>query len=309
MEKLITAIKSLYSIEIISTEKVEKGFLSENHILLTKSGKYFLKKYRFNTKERIEEIHTVKKYFADNSIPVILPLQHKDGTFFFEDGWYALFPFVTGEQFEGDELNESAIVSFAEMLAKIHLLGKQSTIKVGDSFSIGEKTSVLEKIDSITLKIKEIVNPTDFDKRAIYSLELKKKLILENTVDFKDLNLNNDHLIHGDYLAHNVFFSDGVVSHVFDFEKTSYAPRMFELFRSAYSSFSSQDKIDSYIQAYSKVYPISTDELERGKKLYYIKLIHGVWVESEHYLKSNTRVDHFLEDGIRRIELLTSKLG
>jgi len=118
---------------------------------------------------------------------------------------------------------------------------------------------------------------------------------------------------HGDYLDHNVFFGpNDQVSYVFDFEKTDYSPRTYELFRSLMYSFLSGDILDEdvvraklYLQSYLEIYPISKDELSRGLRLFYLKSIHGVWVESEHYLKENVRVDEFLLNDLQRIKYLS----
>lgn len=122
MENLISKINHLYGLQLHSSEKVTKGFLSENHILLSDNNKYFLKKYRFDRQERIEEIHSAKKYFADGGIPVILPITNTEGnTFFlFENGYFALFPFVSGIQLERGTLTDTAIISLGKMLGKIH---------------------------------------------------------------------------------------------------------------------------------------------------------------------------------------------
>jgi hypothetical protein len=100
MEGLIKEINRRYCLKAHFINKVDKGFLTENHILFDSTNKYFLKRYRFDKKEKIEEIHNAKKYFAQGGIPVILPIIHKEGnTFLFFDGaYFALFPFVDGLQ-------------------------------------------------------------------------------------------------------------------------------------------------------------------------------------------------------------------
>ena len=117
MENLISEINSLYSLQLHSPEKVNKGFLSENHIFQG-DNKYFLKRYRFDKQDRIEEIHSAKRYFADGGIPVILPITNTKGNtlFFFENGYFALFPFVSDIQLERGYLTDTAVISFGEML-------------------------------------------------------------------------------------------------------------------------------------------------------------------------------------------------
>ena len=129
-------------------------------------------------------------------------------------------------------------------------------------------------------------------------------------MSYEDLELNCDHLIHGDYLDHNVFFDkDHSVQSVFDFEKTNYSPRVYELFRSLLCSILSPEmttvdlkNAKKYIDAYSSVYPLSEDEIKKGLQLFFTKGIHGTWVEGEYYLKNNPRVSCFLSDDYHRIK-------
>ena len=153
----------------------------------------------------------------------------------------------------------------------------------------------------------------EFDQMALQSVDVKRRLILANEIRYEDLHLPSDHLIHGDYLDHNVFFGhDDQVSYVFDFEKTDYSPRMYELFRSLMYSFLSGDILDEdiaraklYLRSYLDMYPTSRDELSMGLKLFFLKSIHGIWVESEHYLKNNARVDEFLSSDFQRLKYLS----
>lgn len=318
MDKLISEVNRLYNLQIHSSEKVAKGFLSENHILYGDDKKYFLKRYRFDKQKRIEEIHSVKRYFASGGIPVILPIINTEGnTFFlFDGGYFALFPFVSDIQIERGCLTDAAIISLGEMLGRMHLLGKVSTLTIEESFKSWNTEKALEKIEAVYNEIQKVTDPTEFDKLALKSVETKKKLIKNNQTKYKDLNLPSDHLIHGDYLDHNVFFDrDHKVSFVFDFEKADYSPRMYELFRSLMYTFLSDGvneeelrKAKLYLKSYLSVYPTSINELVVGLKLFYLKSIHGLWVEVEHYLNKNDRVDQFLLNDFQRIEYLSENI-
>lgn len=318
MIEILNKINELYGINVSSSEKVEKGFLSDNYFVSSCDDKYFLKKYRFENSNRIAEVHASKKYFANGGIPVILPLSTKDGNTFFdyEGSFYALFPFVDGRHFERGTLTEVAIISLGELLGKIHLLGKESKLIINDYFKIENEEKTMKKIEDILQKISEIDSLSEFDKVALENVHMKKNLLLKNKMSFENLGLNNDHLIHGDYLDHNVFFGKhDKVEWVFDLEKAQYAPRTYEIFRSMVYGLLSANVTETdlsnarkYIDAYSSIYPISSDEIKRGLQLYFVKAIHGFWVEGEHYIKGNTRVDHFLFDDHKRIKYLSENL-
>jgi len=320
MDALLGRISELYGITFSQVpERIAKGVLSENYSLVSNKGKLFLKKYRFESENRIREIHSAKQYFADSSIPVILPIRAShDSTFFFFNGsFYALFPFVFGKHIEREELTDHAVTSMGEMLGRIHLAGGDSTISiVEDFFSSWDKNAFDIKVAEILEKMLSTEERNNFDKLAYESIRLKKSLVEKNSIQYEGLGFKSDHLIHGDYLDHNVFFNNAdEVEHVFDFEKTQYSPRTFELFRSLMYSLLSSGTSESdlqkarvYLDAYRATYPIENEELKRGLEMFYLKSIHSVWVEHEHYVKGNFRPDLFLEPDFKRLQFLSNNL-
>jgi len=70
-------------------------------------------------------------------------------------------------------------------------------------------------------------------------------------------------------------------------------------------SIESLDHIKLFIQSYSALYPISKNEIRKGLKLFYLKSLYSTWVEDEHYLRGNNRVDCFLEHNSYRLRFLT----
>lgn len=319
MESLFKKITEIYNLDLLLVQNVTEGFLSENYILTDGSTKYFLKKYRFKNAERIREVHNVKKYFFDEGIPVIMPIlaENKESFFEVEGSFYALFPFIDGIQLGESEITEKSIISLAETLVGIHLAGAKSKVLVNDYFKMWDREKRLDTINQILEKIEKIENKTEFDKVAHKNVLLKKSIIESSKEEYEQITFTNDHLIHGDYFIANVFFdNDHKVSHVFDFEKTQYAPRFFELFRSMiYCTFFTSEVTEQtliraklYIDSYRKIYPASNEELSKNFDIYYLRSAHSVWVEEEHYLKNNNRVDELLKTDVVRINYLYNNL-
>ncbi|HET8575184.1 MAG TPA: phosphotransferase [Candidatus Paceibacterota bacterium] len=320
MQELFSEIWEKYGVgEVLIAERISKGFLSENFVLSTASGKWFLKRYRPMSEARVREIHAAKKFFHDGGVPVILPVETKKGETFFahEGSFYALFPFVSGLQPErfSQEMTDEMIVSLGQTLARMHLLGKGSDLKCESEKADGwDKKASLETAGKLEKVIKNLPRQTEFDALAFQTIALKKKLIEDNKVRLEDLRLTADHLIHGDYHDQNVFWdSKGKISHVFDFEKTRYTPRTSELFRSALYSFFDEDtemsleRIHMYLRAYLEIYPMSDRELYDGFLAHRLGEIHGFWIEKEHYFKNNTRVDELLKSSFLRIKFFSER--
>lgn len=316
MNDLLDYMKSVYGIKLSFCEEITKGTLSNNYIVKDEEKRFFLKKYRYDNAGKIIEIHSSKKYFSEGGIPVIMPIPLLDGMTFFnyEKSFFALFPFVEGIHIEGKDLDDKALISMAKMLGRIHLLGRDSKIKNSNYLKIEKKEKLYKVIDDILSKIKEINLPSDFDRLALRNIELQRKLLLASTTTIEELHFENDHLIHGDYLDHNIFFNKNEeVQYVFDFEKVGYAPRTIELFRSMFHAiinidFSESDlrKMKVYLNAYSSIYPIQKDEIRRGLKLCLLKYIHGFWIAKEHYLCNNNRMDKLLPEHHFKIEYLSN---
>ena len=318
-KQLLKKIKDIYSLsETISAEKVEKGFLSENYKISTRDKDYFLKKYRFEDKGKIQEVHSSKKYFSEGGIPVIMPIETKDERTFFEYGgsYFALFPFVSGLQPERGDFSNEMIISLGKTLGQIHLLGRKSPLKMKRVFSGWDKEESLQTAQFIEDKLSKVEDKSDFDVLAQKVVAFKRELIEKNNINFSDLHLESDHLIHGDYLDQNVFFDkEGSIKYVFDFEKTKLEPRTQELFRSATYSFLDTDfdeisikNVKLYIKSYLEVYPMEEQELKDGLIAHYLKSVHSFWVEEEHYLKNNNRVDLFLEHNYKRLRFMSERL-
>lgn len=318
MESLLRRITQLYGLKLISSKKVADGFLSDNYILGSGNEKYFLKRYRFKNIERIKEIHSVKSYFFNGGIPVIMPIlnNNKESFFEYESEFHALFPFIDERKLKEKDITDEVLISSAETLARLHLLGRDSKLIVKDFHKPWDKQARLQDIEKILHIISVLQIKTEFDIHAEKNLLLKKQIIGSNEKPYEAFKLQNDHLIHGDYTIGNLFFDEhDHVSHVFDFEKTEYAPRYFELFRSMiYSVFLNKigegELVRSklYLDSYRTLYPATKEELINGFTAYYLRSAHSLWVESEHYLKGNIRIDELLKTDVLRLEYLSRNL-
>lgn len=313
-ESLRASVCRLYELSEIQTiEPIQTGVLSTNWKLTTSSGEFFLKQYRFPLEERIQEIHAVKHHYAQAGIPVILPIAHKEGGTYFahEDSFFAVFPFIHAHTVERGNLSKTNIISMGETLARIYLAGRNFPVSVTtDTFrSWGSST---DKIDAYIAKIEAFPQKNDFDALALADLYQKKELIGRFPASFESLGLTSDHLSHGDYLEHNLFFTeDGAVSHVFDWEKTQYAPRAYELVRILmYTlldlSFSEKSIQDArlFLSAYNSVYPVSNEELRAGIELFFLKILQNAWIQRECYDLGNMRPAQFLASDMQRISYL-----
>lgn len=310
---LLKKVEKLYNIKNIHfLQRAQGGFLSYNIILRANKKKYFLKQYRFDEAKKIQEIHRAKFFFANGGIPVILPYKNANQRTFFEDRgkFYALFPFVKGRIIRRGVCSDKANASAGSMLASIHLLSKGKLPHIHKSKTNWNKKLYLSRVAELRKIISKKKRLNAFDKLALRGMNFKSQLVQDNTVSFKSLGLKRNHLIHGDYHGQNIFFdTHDNVTHVFDIEKAQIATRSSELARSIdFTCFSNHyakknfHAARKYLSAYRGVYPMSDKEFVSGFNLYYLTTLYSLWNETEHYIKNNTRVDHFLSGQIKFLE-------
>jgi Ser/Thr protein kinase RdoA (MazF antagonist) len=305
--QLAAALRSTYNLDTITkTTPVSLGYLSNNHILKTPTQQFFLKQYRYDNRQRIEQAHAAKQFFAAGNIPIILPLAAQDGQTILEHDhrYYSLFPYVDGRVLHAPELTTTALHSAGALLGQIHRLSLNRPLPANPRRGIQawNQAAGLAKADQIISLIKSQPNHTSFDLLALETLRLKRDLIAAETSQYTDYDLGTDHLIHGDYHELNLFFdANDQATHTFDLEKAGLAPRLLEVIRSIHimclgPGFGEPELIRArqFLAAYRQTYPFSDDEFHQALKVYHVRLMHSMWVEEFHYLDRYHRTDIFL---------------
>lgn len=321
VDEVLSKVISLYnfSSQTKVIGKVKEGFLSQNFILGVVKPEYFLKEYRFDNREKVSQIHKIKYYFAQNGIPIILPvINRQENSFFEHDGkFYAIFPFISATTISRESPPDEALISSAQMLAKIHLLSKDKTPDlVADIVRGWDKSKFLSEAKIIEQIIEQTERKTDLDQKYLSTLKLKVKLAEENDIFYENLGLASDHLAHGDYHDKNIFFDkDFNLTHLFDLEKAEFSPRVLELIRSMDflclgNQFDDKNiaRAKLYLSSYNNLYPLTKLEFKNGLKAYYLKKVHSLWLEREHYLNKNDRIDVFAGGEAKMLSFFSKNL-
>jgi hypothetical protein len=178
------------------------------------------------------------------------------------------------------------------------------------------KDKVLKKISEIESVLKSLKNKDQFCNMVSEVLDYKKKFIISNSRISSDFNLGHDTIVHGDYHEQNVFFDkDDNISHIFDFEKTKVSSRHLELIRSMFLICFNHDyskenfkKAKLYFDTYNILYPIDMTIFEDCLNFHIIKLFHSTWIEDEHYLKGNLRLDNLYKGNFETIKYMSSEV-
>lgn len=309
--QLLNNLTQKYNLSLIkSHQNVHRGYLSQNTILHTDDASYFLKQYRFDRPDRVENAHSAKFLFAGHGLPIILPLKDETGATYIQqdDRFYSLFPFVQGHHSKRGELTNCALESMAIHLAKLHLISKDDVPSFRQNSYGWDRDAFISRGEELLQIIDTKPTHDTFDTLAHRILVLRLSLAAENKRTYGEFGLQNDHLLHGDYHEANLFFDvHDHVSHIFDLEKAGLGPRVFEVIRCLdFTCFSDGTQggrsfaeknfaaAITFLRAYQTLYPMSSQMFFNGYWAYYLDKIHSTWVESEHYIYNNNRVDGFL---------------
>ncbi|MFA6586231.1 MAG: phosphotransferase [Candidatus Paceibacterota bacterium] len=280
------------------------GVSSKNYEIKTTTGLYFLKKHRKNAGLRIDSIEKVEKFFSKKEIPVICPIPTKENKLhcFYEGDCYVLYPFIPGISFTQENIPNQAIIRMAEMLAKIHLLGKDPLINFSLSNSryfLPEKSeNLIRDIDYFLEKILNMEEKSDYDNEAYEALLFKKELALKFSSETDNFSFEEFNLGHGDFHPGNIFFdSKNNISAIYDFDMSGPQPRIYELVRAMMltcfdNSFAKKNfkKAKIFIKTYYELYPFLKEDFKQAVNCFYFKGF-SVWRERAHYNENNRRTD------------------
>ena len=302
-QRVLKGLKDLYDLDIEYVEKIQHGHLNDNSKIVTPNGPVFLKQHRATNTKAIQYIEDVEVFFHANGIPVILPIQNKQGFSYFEcaDSVYTVYPYIDAVQIQRNVMNDDHISSISRFLAQIHRVTQNGT--PAPLQTIGTERWDGQKSQDTLMRVQKMImakdKRTDFDDLALNVITQKLAFIKNNTLQYADFEFTNDTLLHGDYHNGNIFFDqNSVITAVFDFEKTCYAPRERELVRSMFltclaGSFSDDNfkGARTFLATYNHAYPIARDKVARALEVYIVRYGHSTWIEEEHYLKNNSRLD------------------
>lgn len=298
-------LKDLFGFKnVLSFEFVHGGYMSQNFRVETDRGTYFLKQYRNRINTIIHEIKEAEHFFASPDIPVILPIQdrHEREAFWFNGYWFSLFPFIFGKSPTAGAMDPTLIGNLAKMLALLHLKGKTFSRFPFQLLRLGTpKKFHLEQVELLRL-LEKRKQKTALDERMAQLLQQKAVYIRSVNVGPKDVCLQYDQLLHGDFQYCNVFMDEtGQITHVYDLERACLGPTEYEVARSLMLN-CFDDGWESrniqlarhYLETYRTLHPLSLEGFKDGMQLYAYNILHMTWIEARYLIFGvDTQLDLF----------------
>jgi Ser/Thr protein kinase RdoA (MazF antagonist) len=293
---------------------LHSGFMSQNYRVNTDVGSFFLKRYRDRINTVIHEIKMAEEYFAEHSLPVILPKKDRYGReAFWCKAWYSIFPYIETKNLSRADLTEPLLVSLASTLAKFHEAGDQFTYRPFQMIRIGNKRKFLMENVELDRRLEQRVHLTSGEIQIQDLLSLKRSLFQQTRITPDKFHMRYDCLLHGDYQHFNVFADIDRVTHVFDLERTSLGPSSYEIARAIFmdcfeDGWKEKNFSDArlYLRTYRENRTLTLSEFSRAIRFYYYNIIHTSWIEANYLIYGVEQSLDVLARQKKRLEYLSS---
>ena len=308
------SLKNIHDLDVQTIEPVEQGHLTNNFKISTVQGNYFLKQHRAENVPRLDYITAVESFFCSYDIPIVMPILDKNKKSYFkaDDQIYTLYPFIQNNHKDQFGAQFEKIARAGAFLGRLHRIGQNDIPKTLQR--LGHERWDSKKSAEILTKIQDMIhaksNRDDFDRLALETIDAKLSFINQNKITFDAIAIHHDTLIHGDFHFGNCFFDDdNEICALFDFEKACYAPREREYIRALFTIcvskpfvLSDLDHVALFARNYQAVFPIISEKIEDALIIHKIRYFHSTWIEEEHYLKNNFRLDILYPRVLQNIE-------
>ncbi len=297
---------------------VHGSYASDNFRVQSTAGPLFLKRYRNRISNVVDEIKRSEQYFAQEGIPVLLPLldTYGRGAFWHEGHWFSVFPWVDGVAPVQGGLTLETVNSLGTMLGRIHTAGARFEKEDFQTLRLWDARRFAFEAVEIIRRLEQRSPRTPLDERMLEVLKKKQSYVQSNTIRPDGTTIGPLCLLHGDFIPQNVFVdTQGKVEWVFDFEKTCVGPRAYELARSLFISCfdvgwdaEAFARARAYLMAYRQYQSIDDAEVERGMRLYALNLAHMAWIEAKYVLFGIASHTSIYEQHAKRFEHLSTRV-
>jgi homoserine kinase type II len=281
----------------------ESGTLNDTLLVTAERGKFVLRGYRrHGDRAAVAREHAAIAHARARGVPAVAPLPLPNGGAILErDGRrYALFPFAPGCQVRRAELGPAEAAAMGACLARLHQALRDFPHTGLERQTItANRDQTLAGIEQLLAIIARRPTQDATDLAARDRLVSRRDwLRSQPATSQRDLTALDPQVIHGDYHDANLFFADGQVCAVIDWERVRVAPRAMEAVRTMDLAFGLVPALcRAFVTAYRVTAPLPLAELAAAADAYGLMRAYDLWVFTEVYLEGNDRVRQFIRPG------------
>jgi Ser/Thr protein kinase RdoA (MazF antagonist) len=287
---------------VLATAAPTYGTINRTLLVDAAGGSYVLRAYRHADRTPVEREHAVIAHVCARGLPAVAPIALPSGATILErcGRFYALFPRAPGEQIARSQLAKADFEAVGAFLARVHAALRSFPIAEANqrNFTI-DRGAALAEIEQIEAAVRALPRPSETDRWVLRQLAGRRAWLARSPFDaLPDISMLEQQVIHGDYQETNLFFQDGRVAAIIDWDQTYVAAREWEIARTldlvcAFELEASRALLGGYRAAA----PLDPAALDPAATAYGLMRAHDLWLYQAIYLTKNQPVRKFIAPG------------
>ena len=277
----------------------ETGTINRTLLVDAVGGSYVLRAYRHAERAPVEREHAVIAHVRAHGLPAVAPIALPSGATILdrEGRFYALFPRAPGQQLARGQLTKGDFAAMGAFLARTHqaLRDVPPEYAARRDFAI-ERAATLAAIGQIEATIAAWPARDALDHVIQLQLAGRRAWIEQSPLGtLPDLSAIEQQLIHGDYQETNLFFRDGRVVAIIDWDQTYIAAREWEIARALHLACTFDlEPCRAFVAGYRAHAPLDPAALDLAATGYALMRAHDLWLYQAIYIEGNQRVRKFV---------------
>jgi homoserine kinase type II len=277
--------------QVTGIERQLGGAYNRTYRVQASTGVSFLRIYRRADPALAEREHALIAHAHRQGVPTVALLPARSGSSVVEvEGVVcALYSEAPGTQLPNGGLGRAEATAAAACLGHLHR-ALQPLPDAGylrwqiawDGPEWIERLNVVER----ALSLRGVLDDTD--RWALERLRAQRQWLGHPDCAHAYEPRSPRQVVHGDYQARNLFFREGRVSAVIDWEQAAFMPRGFEVARACSFLFRLEPELTrEFLRAYHAANPLEDREREDGARAWGCFADHHVFAIEEAYLHGN----------------------
>ncbi len=277
------------------------GTMNETFVVTTQIRRLVLRRHRRTERSLVEREHDVIGHARARGVPApaAVPAPAGDRVVDHAGRLYSLFRYAPGRQVARDDLTGEHARSMGYMLARVHLALEDCEFAPPPVPELPIREGTLHRLADVVEVIERFPDPGVQEQWALQRLRSRERWLRSGADPVPPAPAPEPvQMIHGDYQESNLFFSDGAVAAVIDWDKSEPAHPADEIVRAMYLSLHlAGSRCAAFLSGYRAVRTVGTELLDRAAAWYAFRQAHSLWLYETIYLRGDDRPRQFLRPG------------
>ncbi|MBR2708520.1 MAG: phosphotransferase [Bacilli bacterium] len=302
--ELKNIVKEKYGLEVIKSEKINRGSASITKIYTDKK-EYILKEFqeKYNKDFIIKEIDIVN-FLSNRNMKVPVYIKCLDGKYYFEENERVVIlqEYIDGYTIDNNNGNMDQVIESAKYLGMI-----TKELESYDELWKWDVESWFTKdyLENAIKKHEELLEMFEEEKHYEWvkddiqeKIEMTKEVIANG--DFDDIDKITFKNSHGDYSVQQFIYKDGKINAIIDFVSASCLPICWEIIR----SYSYIDKecingqmniahLVEYVKEFEKYVQLNNYDLKYMAYIYLVQILDSTYGYKQYIKKNNEQLLDF----------------